>query len=246
MSLLAVVDESGQRAKTQKSSNHFVMSAVVYRDINHARTSELLRQLRNDLGRQPGQRLHWESIKTHDQRLHASQTLGAATYLKIVSVVVAKRLLPAAMPHEHASYLYTLRMLLERLSWIAQDEGTRLTCTLSHVRRFPLPKLRQYEEKLRNLGNETTIRWEHLDPRGAQFNSDREVEQLQLADISASATAEAFEPNRFGAVETRYVRELAPRLYRSRTPGRSLTSYGLKMHPWNRAAQAAYPWVNDL
>jgi hypothetical protein len=231
---------------TASCSDHFVLSAVIYRDTNLGRTTQLLAELRSDLGRQPGQRLHWKGFRTRPQRLYAAHTLGHTNYIKIVSVVVCKRFLPPTMPHEHASYLYTFRLLLERLSWLAQDERTELSYTLSHVRRFPLAKLRQYEVRLRALGDETTIRWQHLDPHGGRLDADTNLEQLQLADLAASATAEAFELKPNGTVDRRYLTELAPRLYRSTTPGRMLTSYGLKMHPWNPATRAAYPWVLTL
>jgi Protein of unknown function (DUF3800) len=243
----AVIDESGQRAVTQRSSDHFVMSAVVYRDINHANASALLARLRADLNRQPGHRLHWLNLKTHDQRLHAATTLGQTGFIKLVSVVVSKRLLTPTMPHEHMSYLYTFRLLLERLSWLAEDEDSELSYTLSHVRRFPKAKLRQYEARLRLLGERTSIKWNHLDPAGGRLDNDENVEQLQLADLVASATATAFEPNEFGQTEPRYLRELAPRIYPCRRYGvRYLPSYGLKMHPWNDAARERYPWVLDL
>jgi hypothetical protein len=66
---------------------------------------------------------------------------------------------------------------------------TTLAYTLAHVRRFRLAKLRQYEAKLRAI--ETTIKWPYLDPHGGRLSRDDELEQLQLADIAASATADA-------------------------------------------------------
>lgn len=150
------------------------------------------------------------------------------------------------MPHEHYSYLYTFRMLLERLSWLAEDGRTPISYTLSHVRRFPLAKLRAYETRLRDLGTDTTIKWPFVDPHGGRLDNDQNVELLQLADVVASATATAFEPSPLGYTEQRYLEALSPRLYRSTRAGRSVTSYGLKMHPWNDAARAAYPWVAAL
>lgn len=243
-----MVDESGQRAVTRRSSDHFVMSAVVYRDVNEDRVMDLLERLRADLDRQPGQRLHWKSIKGHTNRLRGSTTLGNTTFIKLASVVVCKRLLVGtAPPHEHMSYLFTFRLLLERLSWMAEDEGTTLDYTLSHVQRFPMRKLREYEARLRALGGLTSIKWRYLDPSGGKLDQDTKVQQLQLADFVASAQAAAFEPDKYGYTETRYLRELVPRIYPSRRGGRrNLTSYGLKMHPWNDAARAAYPWVLEL
>ena len=138
MSLHAVIDESGQRARTAGSSDHFVLSAVVYRDVNAGLVTALLGELRADLGRQPGHRLHWSGFRTRPQRLWAAHELGRAQYLKIISVVVCKPLIAVALPHEHLSYMFTFRLLLERLSWLAQDHTSVLSYTLSHVRRFPL------------------------------------------------------------------------------------------------------------
>ena len=246
MPLIAVIDESGQRARTARSSDHFTLSAVIYRDTRQPYVTELLETIRADLGRQPGQRLHWEAIKTHGQRLQATDRIGGATYLKVISVVVSKRLLPPVMPHEHRSYMFTFRLLLERLSWLAEDHRTTLGYTLSHVRRFPMAKLREYEHKLRDLGNQTTIKWDYLDPHGGRLENDKKVEELQLADIVASSTQNAFEPDAFGHTENHYLLQLAPRLYRHPDPRRSITSYGLKMHPWNDAVRAAHPWIANL
>jgi hypothetical protein len=130
---------------------------------------------------------------------------------------------------------------------MAEDEQTTLRMTIAHVQRFPVAKLRRYEAKLREMGARTSIKWQHLDPRGGQLRADTQVEQLRLADAVASGTAEAFNPNPFGQTEQRYLRELVPRLYESRRGGpRNLPSYGLKMHPWNDAAKALYPWVLEL
>jgi hypothetical protein len=133
-------------------------------------------------------------------------------------------------------------MLLERLSWLAQDADAVLGYTLAHIVRFKLSQLREYEGRLR--ARQTTLKWAHLDPAGGRIDQPRRVEQLQLADIAASAIFQAFEPDQYGNTEQRYLHELAPRLYRH--PSRALTSYGLKIHPWSESARAAYPWVAAL
>jgi hypothetical protein len=74
------------------------------------------------------------------------------------------------LPHEDLAYLFTFRLLLERLSWIAEGHLTTLAYTLAHVRRFRLAKLRQYEAKLRAI--EATIKWSYLDPHGGRLSRD--------------------------------------------------------------------------
>lgn len=220
------------------------MSAVVLDAGQLPEASALLARLRSDLGRRQQDPLHWRNVKTHSQRLRAVQLMSAAEFLVITNVVVCKPHLAASPPldDDHA-YLYTLRFLLERLSWLARDQQTTVAYTLAHIIRFKLSRLREYEEALRGSW-ECRIAWDALDPGGGRIDQPSRVEHLQLADFAASATFQAFEPDAWGNTERRYLQTLAPRLYR-RESG-SLTSYGLKMHPWNDAVRAAYPWVTAL
>lgn len=147
------------------------------------------------------------------------------------------------MPDEDYAYLFTLRFLLERLSWFARDREGILQYTLAHVVRFKLSQLREYEEKLRS-DPFCQVSWANLDIRGGRLDQLSRVEQLQLADLAASSTFQALEPDQYGNTEPRYLTELAGALYR-RPPG-ALTSYGLKMHPWNAVTRGLYPWVATL
>lgn len=239
--LHAFIDEAGQRSRSGNASDHFVMSAVIVRDTSLADVAAATAQLRLDLGRRPGDTLHWQNLKQHSKRLHAARTL-AAMPVRVSSVVVCKRHLTSAIPDEDFAYLFTFRFLLERLSWLARASSTTTTYTLAHVVRFPIANLREYERRLRS--SKTSIEWATLDAHGGRIDQPNRIENLQLADIAASATYQAFEPDGYGNTETRYLRELLPVLYR-RPPG-PLTSYGLKMHPWSDTVKAAYPWVAAL
>jgi len=238
----AYVDESGDRGHTKRSKDHFIMTAVVFRDRDHPKVHQLLADLRRDLGRRPGDALHWVNIRSHGQRLHAARTLGQAEFLTISNVVVCKRHFPLGdlIHHEDAAYLYTLRFLLERLSWFGKSCGGPVEYTLAHIVRFQIAKLRVYEARL-HADAGCSIDWTCMHP-GRIDQPDR-VEELQIADLAASATAAAFEPDSFGNTETRYLKEMAPRLYRR---AGNLTSYGMKMHPWNGSVKEAYPWVQTL
>ncbi|ATE52103.1 hypothetical protein CNX65_01370 [Actinosynnema pretiosum] len=238
----AFIDESGQRARSAKSSAHFVMTAVVVRDEDLPEVPAMLAKLRVDLNRQPGNPLAWKNIKQHPQRLHVSQSLGAADWLTVSSVVVCKPYLTGDPLDDDRTYLYTLRYLLERLSWLARDNGRVLNYTMAHIVRFKIAKLRVYEAKLRAEPG-CRIEWPWLDPRGGQIDQPSRLEELQLADLAASATGAAFNADDFGNTETRYLRQLAPRLYRRNG---NLLSYGLKLHPSGETTKAAYPWVAAL
>lgn len=240
----AFIDEAGDRGHSARSTDHFVMSAVVMADTHLPAASALLAKLRQDLKRRPGDPLHWQNLRTHSHRLHAAKTLGGFAGAHIASVVVCKRDLAAKrVPDEDVAYFYTFRFLLERLSWFARDHGSVLDYTLAAIVRFKTATLRHYEQRLRAEPG-CNVAWHHLDAHGGRIDQPNRVELLQLADIAASATFKAFDPDEFGNTEVRYLTELAPRLYR-RPPG-PLTSYGLKMHPWTDAVTARYPWIAEL
>lgn len=237
----AFADESGQRGLSAKSSSHFVLSAVIIADSDVGAAVDTLAKLRSDLGRRPGDPLSWKNLHGHAHRLHAARTLGAANFLTISTVVACKRYLPP-LPQQDLAYMFTFRFLLERISWFARDRHGVADRTLAHIRGFKLATLRHYEGLLR-VEPGTKIAWDAL-PGKTQIDQPNRLEMLQLGDLAASATAQAFEPDAFGNTEPRYLAELSPRLYR-RPPG-PLTSYGLKMHPWNEQTKAIYAWVSDL
>lgn len=242
--LHAYVDEAGVRSHSKASSDHFVMSAVVVADEDAGAAADFLAQLRVDLRRRPGDPLHWQNFNAHSDRLHAAKSLSSQEWATISSVVVCKRHLVGTSPlDEDQAYLYTLRFLLERLSWYARDSSAIMTYTLAHILRMELSKLREYEANLRS-DFDCRVHWPALDPKGGCIDQPKRIEMLQAADIAASATFAAFNPDKFGNVEPRYLQELSPRLYRRGLS--SVASYGLKMHPWNGSTKAAYPWVAAL
>lgn len=241
--LHAFIDESGQRGHTDKASPHFLLSAVVVRDRNLPLVATLLEQLRGELKRPAGTYLTWKNMRSHSERLHIAQTIGSQVWLKTITVVACKQHLPPSAMTVDQMYMYQLRLLLERLSWMGRQHREVATYTLAHVQRFKLPTLRQYEAALKNVSTE--IAWDHLDPSGGLIDQPQRDERLQLADLVTSGTAPAFNPDRFGRTEPRYLELLRPAIYQH-SPSSDLTSYGLKIHPWNASTKAAYPWIAAL
>lgn len=219
------------------------MAAVAYHQDDERRVHDLLDDMRRDTGRKPSQVLKWLNL-THEQRLHIAQRLAAANFLLGSAVVVYKPGIPeeARIADEDRAYLYTYRFLLERLSWLAGATGCDLRCTIAHVIRFKGYKLADYHARLRAMP--TTIRWEHC-PEPTLIGQPNRLQCLQLADQLAGAVALAFEPDRYGNCEPRYLYELLPLLRRHRQ-GRKLTSYGLKIHPMNDVTRERHPWLERL
>ncbi len=241
--LFAFADESGQRGYSPRSSQCFLLAAVAYREDFENHVHELLADMRRQTGRRPGQVLKWLNL-THEQRLYVAQRLAAADFLMGTAVVVYKPGIAAEarIADEHRAYLYTYRFLLERLSWLAGGSGCDLRCTIAHVIRFKADKLADYHGRLRPM--RTSIRWEHC-PEPTRIDQPNRLQCLQLADQLVGAVARAFEPDRYGNCEPRYLYELLPMLQRGRQR-RKLTSYGLKIHPLNDLARERFPWLEKL
>jgi hypothetical protein len=128
------------------------------------------------------------------------------------------------------------------MSWLARDHHRILQYTLAHIVRFRLATLRADEAALRN-DPQFRIAWNHVDPHGGRLDQPRRTELLQLADTAVSGTFRAFEKDEFSNTETRYLREMAPRLYRGSAGTGSVTRFGLKILPSSGTTKAAYPWV---
>lgn len=228
-------DEAGDRGISPQSSDHFVVSAVVVDDSVEAQTRRELAALRQELGRQPAQALHFRQF-THPQKVKAAQDTAAAALAVITNVIICKRHLHgvgttgnlAMVTRPDTMYLWALRLLLERVSWYIRDHGGGSSIvTFAHVRRFKVQKLHDYRGALEN--SVTNIHWPSFAGHRFNVSDPTAMEMLQFADIAASALFHAVESDRFGNVEERYLRELGTKLYRySSSP---ITSYGLKVFP---------------
>lgn len=246
--LLGFIDESGQRAMTKGSSDYFAIAAVLMPERRRAEAEEWLASVRGDLRRQPGQVLHWKNYVAHRDRLRVCQRFGQQGFARASAVVACKRELPKSrdFTEDHA-YMFTFRLLLERMSWLAQERGMELEYTLGHVRGFPKSKLREYEARLRAMSvNECKVRWDHVSHTPSRIERPEAEEMLQVADIVASSVGAAFNSDEFGNTEPRYVTAYRHRFYRGRDDQKQLTSYGLKVLPWTDATRAAHPWVAAL
>jgi len=249
MALHAYIDESGQLSHTRLSSDHFVLAAVVCREGNLPVLDRLLARIRAEIGRRQNDRLAWKNIKKPAQRKTASEMIGHANFLQIIAVVACKRHLEPRITDQDAAYLKTFGYLLERLSWLGARFDTKTHYTLSHVKNFRVEKLPAFEAELRAQGTGTQVKWDHLDPLGGRIANDKHTPRLQLADLAASATARAFEhrPLLGRPADRGFLMDLLPRYMRGPYPGAAnvLTSYGLKMHPWERRpeVQTLHSWV---
>jgi hypothetical protein len=237
----AFIDESGDPGTTPDSSDYFVMSAVAVRTQNLARLDALLAELREATGRRPDHVLKFSKLAPH-HRYMVTQILGRQRFVKAVSVVMGKRFFTSDFLRDsNVTYRYSLRFVLERLSWMAAESRAPLNYTVSHRRHMQVAQLRGYEQRLREDVN-CRIDYEWV-PGAGQIDRPQRVQALQLADIIASATALAFEERNGRAPDRNPCQNLVGMMYCRR--GGSLASYGLKMFP-DADMQKTHPWVGLL
>lgn len=172
---------------------------------------------------------------SHTNRLKAAHDLAASSAACVTSVVICKRQFSspafgqAYISQPDPMYLWTVRMLLERVSWfIDENGGGSAVVTFAHVRGFTEQKLHDYRSALENTPG-VQIRWHVFNGHRFKVESPKQIDGLQWADIAASALGKAIEPDDFGYTEPRYLHGVVPKIYR-RKMGK-LTSYGLKVFP---------------
>ena len=220
-----------------ESSDYFVVSAVIVEEAKDRALRGDLARIREEVGRAPGSSLHFRNMN-HMTKVKVTSDIGLSPNVAAVtSVIMCKRHInDAAYPGGAAfisgpdpMYLFGLRMLWERVSWCVRDHGAGppAKLTFSQVKHFKIEKIEDYRSRLEKI--ETHIHWPSFAGHPFVMRGMEEIELLQMADSSASAVAAAIEPNKHGDTEDRYLRNLAPKLYRYGTS--ALTTYGLRVFP---------------
>jgi hypothetical protein len=254
---LAYIDEAGAKLPTDPRQRYFVMSAVLLRATDKPLAVQLLADMRLRTNKNPVTVLHWKSCKSEDNRHVMSSMLGAADFLTTISVVVSHDHLPEAkkIREERQAYMQTFQFLLERLSWFGQSKGQQVEFCVERVVRMS-----DFRFKMLLGAIHSKQPWDAYDARARsdhharrsgtkwgsvgsswKLSTPEQVELLQLADMTASATFAAFSTG-----DRRWLRAISPRIWKK--PGKPNSTYGLKIHPWGTSAEAQrdLAWVNEV
>jgi hypothetical protein len=243
------IDEAGDRGLKfgNGSTRFFTVGAVIVRDDDEASVRQQLAVLRSELGRAPGDTLHFQKL-THTHRRRACRTLADLGTVTVATVTICKRTItdPATgsatqIATADGMYLYALRMLLERVSWFIRDSpdaGTGLV-TIAHLKRFTRAHLDDYVAKLRS--SSSNVAWASFGDHPFKISTPGILDMLQVADIAVSGVFKALEPDKFGETERQYLERLAPAIYRR---GGKPTTYGLKVFPASLVEELG--WLNTI
>lgn len=198
-----------------------------------------------EIGRQPGQVVHWQNVKNPGQRKHLAATIASIPDLEIISVVLCKFHLPNArrIRESGALYNWSFRLLMERLSWFGRSKGAQVGVTFSQVAGLDPRILLRYVRLLESQQDDW-IEWRHLKlPPKVDTPANRRM--LQIADSSSGAVFAAFEPDDYGFTEQGYLELLRTSLWAR--PHRPLSKEGLSLGPWpSDACAEEHPWFEDF
>lgn len=176
--------------------------------------------------------MHFRNLR-HEHRVPLARMIGEAP-LRHAHVLVHKPSIadPEIFQQEaYSLYRYTIRLLLERVSWLCRDtardgegDGTA-ELIFSNRSAMSYDDLRQYMERLRGV-NECRIHWPSLDLDRVRAVNHDQLAGLQIADAVATSAFYAVHKSQYGETEDRYLRLIARNLYRARSG--NMDGYGLK------------------
>lgn len=239
------IDESGDegfvfKPDQQGSSRWLILSAVIVRKQRDVGIVELMREIRQMLGRERKHPIHFLKLD-HAQSVAVSRHLGGASDLfRTVSVLIHKPSIEEPekfQAQKHQLYRYASRLLLERVSWFCRDhvipdqgDGSA-EIIYSNRDQMSYDDLRDYLKRLRLEQDrlKVSVHWPVIDPDHVRAVQANQMAGLQVADAIAHCLFKAVSPNRFGDVEERYARHLWPTFYRH--PKAGFLGYGVKFWP---------------
>ncbi|MBI5891498.1 MAG: DUF3800 domain-containing protein [Nitrosomonadales bacterium] len=232
------IDESGDEGFTflpneQGSSRWLVLSALVFRRENDLMTVALAKQARELLKKPPKHPLHFRELK-HEQRVPLARLIGQAQ-ARAVSVLIHKPSIPEPenfQQQKYSLYRYACRLLLERVSWLCRDHhkagqgNGRAELIFSNRSAMSYDDLRNYLTQLKtDVTKDVRIDWNVVDPALVNAVNHDQLAGLQLADAVATSVFYAVHKNQYGEVEERYLKLIAPTVYRHEG---KIEGYGLK------------------
>lgn len=245
-SFVAYIDESGdegfkfrRNVSEQKSSDWFILAALVTRKKTDLATVKIIDKIRIELKLHPKKHIHWKDLK-HPQKVRYAQIISTLR-TRLVAVCVHKPSLlePEKFQDRYRLYFYAVRYLLERISWLVRDshnpdkwggDGT-VELLFSNRQGMSYDEMRDYLRLLhkhQETGQDIRIEFDKVPINKLKTRTPGRSMGLQLADAIAGAFFNALEQDKYGNTEPRYLHTIANIIYRHE---QNLLGYGFKIVP---------------
>jgi hypothetical protein len=256
-SFVAYIDESGDEGFkfSRGSSDWFVLTAVVIRKDNDTPAVKLVDTVRARLKKDPKKALHFRNL-SHGHKVPYIGEIALAP-IRTISIAVHKPSLnePEKFNERYRLHHYSVRLLLERVSWLCRDthhpsrggDGS-VKIIFSNRAGMSYQEIKDYLELLRRNAElwDVRIDWNVVKTSQISANVHSQRNGLQIADAVASGIYSALQETEHGYTEDRYVRMLKPVMY---THKGECLGYGLKFWPRDVATLMAsnknLKWIKE-
>jgi len=217
--LLAFVDEIGDRGHSKKSSEYFAMSAVLFPASVQQKVKDCIADLKIKLGVDLKTSLHWRNhCRKHDIRKYITGEISRLEEITVIYIISDKK----TVPEDHAKfYNIVAAFTLERILQHTESLNTKVCVRFGHVRGFNHSITLDYFKKRDwRLCNYNRL----IDkPKWISANSNSGI---QLADLYAGILGAAMIPDRFGNYEPAYLIKIKHQIRKSSC--QRISEYGIK------------------
>jgi hypothetical protein len=217
--LLAFVDEIGDRGYSKKSSEYFAMAAVIFPATVQQKVKDCIAQIKTKLGIPLGTPLHWRKhCRLHEFKKYVTGEIAGIKGVSVIYVISDKK----TVPKDHTKfYNIVAAVTLERILRQAEELNTNVCVRFGHVRGFNHAETLEYfQKRVWRLGNYNRLtdqpKWIF-----AENNSG-----IQLADQYAGILGAAMIADRFGNFEASYLDKIKHQI-RTAKNGK-ISGYGIK------------------
>jgi len=247
------IDESGDEGIESGGSRWFILGALIVPKDTDLQTSTMVERVKQTFGKTNDWVLHWSRIKKHDQKRYICQELlteqwefsCAATDKTHPFITQSK-----GLREKDVLYSYSVRLLLERLSWYARDKTNGKAIPIFEYRsNTSYDQMIEYIRLLRGWVPQTQIKisWANLEYKKFRILPKRISRLLQASDSVCGALKDGLEYSGYGLIEPSYILSLKDRFYRREG---NLFSYGLKfLHIQPRELEHLkneYTWLKEI
>ena len=239
-SYICYIDESGDEGFqfNSGSSEWFILSGLVSPAPVHQQVIHIVDAVKAKLRHPPKKALHWRDLRPLEKEYYATQIASAPCAFVTVGVHKPSIVEIEKFQQRYRLYFYTVRYLLERVTWLVRDlhkrfkQGSGLVrCVFSNRSSMNYTELKEYLQLLKKRsdeGQDIRIVWNNFNPNDVLSYPPGRLRGLQIADAISGAFYNALETQKTREQISDYaiiLKDIALK-YRGRIWG-----YGLKVVP---------------
>lgn len=225
------IDEAGDEGIETGGSRWFILGALIVQQDLDFQTSTMAERIKKAFGKKNEWVIHWSKIRKHDQKRYICKELQTEQW--VFACVATDKTHPfitqsRGLREKGVLYFYSTRLLLERLSWYARDNGTGKAIPIFEYRsNTSYNKMREYFAKLCDWTpqSEIQISWDNLEYQNFRIIPKQASRLMQASDCVCGALKDGLEYSGYGLIEPSYILSLKGRFYRR---AGNIFSYGLK------------------